>query len=1238
MRFPARLLPLSAVAILIVVFTCQAHIYLGPESVKEEIHTHKGEHNPHPGWHPDELDEFGGPDAAGYIFRDSAEPDGPTYSWVEMQGVGTPLTTLADDDYAGPFALPWSFSYYDQVYTEVYICSNGYIMFGGGSTVYNNEPIPSANTPNNMIALFWDDLNPASGGTVYYGSNGPDQWICQFDVVREYGGTGIITAEIILNSDGSILMQYQSLANGIDINGETIGIENANGSIGLMASLDASPAAYPYNSLAIEFTQLAPNASISGMVTDSGTGSPIDGATVEFGTISGVSGPDGSYTISEIFAGDYAVHVYADGYFDYHAEPVTVLEGANVFDYALDPSGMPAGFVGGWTFDDPAQPLVASVGNDLVLSGVHSTIDGPAPGDGAIRIGPGSFYRCYHDIEANGAFGNASWVNQFTIVMDIRIPQLNTWYCMYQTNWSNSNDGDWFVNRNGNVGVGDTGYSGYALVPGEWYRVAISVDLGVQYNYYLDGQLLQIGGAQDYEGRFSLYPASGANQVLFFADNNGEDGQIDVAQVLLFDRPLSSGEMASLDGYGHEFDGPVIRYMAPFLQTPTPSSLYVCWHSSASTESRVEYGLTPDLGMVQTGDHHEFNVNTIWHWTQLTGLDPQTTYYYKVISDTAESDIYAFTTQQPDGDDIDHVRFSLYSDTQTAEGHRNIAVALRNTLVDLYGEDFHQEMQLAMLTGDIVNTGSNLGHYQPLFFDNIAEVSGNIPVMNTLGNHEAEAAIYYQYMLYDDFGGPAGEQYYSFWIGNVLFIGLNSNVRGNAQLNWLEDLLQTAQNDPAIDWIFAFHHHPGHSETWPDGNTSWVQNSVIPMLTEYSKVEQLCYGHTHAYERGATPEGNLRLLCFGGGGGHLDRWGMYGNQTNYPEIFKSHDYYGYTIFDVDPANDSYTATVYTLGHEDTPMDNVVLDSWFRDRNSPPPMRPTCLAPTEVGFLPTRLTASPFTGVHEIMSSQFQLRLSEGDWSDPIVDYKRDWIDIYGDTGAPNYTPIDLNEGVDLTRINVPEVLLTPGETYAWRVRYRDQNLRWSNWSAPARFEVTWLAPAAEFTADTTAGGVHSTVRFTDLSVGEPEVWSWDLDGDGDIDSHERDPIYVYDNPGTYTVTLTATIDGVQHTLAKPDFITITATSATEESSLPVDFRVGECYPNPFNAETVISISLPRQTHVTAAVYNLIGQQVLTLGDEPFSAGVHKLTLNGSQLSSGTYFLHVDAAGYSSQIRKVVLLK
>ena len=50
--------------------------------------------------------------------------------------------------------------------------------------------------------------------------------------------------------------------------------------------------------------------------------------------------------------------------------------------------------VGHWTFDDTANPLEAAIGNDLILEGSHTIVDGPEAGDGAVNIGAGSYYNC----------------------------------------------------------------------------------------------------------------------------------------------------------------------------------------------------------------------------------------------------------------------------------------------------------------------------------------------------------------------------------------------------------------------------------------------------------------------------------------------------------------------------------------------------------------------------------------------------------------------------------------------------------------------------------------------------------------------------------------------------------------------------------------------------------------------------------------------------------------------------
>lgn len=86
-----------------------------------------------------------------------------------------------------------------------------------------------------------------------------------------------------------------------------------------------------------------------------------------------------------------------------------------------------------------------------------------------------------------------------------------------------------------------------------------------------------------------------------------------------------------------------------------------------------------------------------------------------------------------------------------------------------------------------------------------------------------------------------------------------------------------------------------------------------------------------------------------------------------------------------------------------------------------------------------------------MSSHFQITTNSGDYSAPIVDVRRDWINIYGDTGAPDYKMVDLNKEIKLTELTVNK-LSSAGKLY-WRVRYRDQNLIWSQWSSEQSFNI-----------------------------------------------------------------------------------------------------------------------------------------------------------------------------------------
>ena len=94
--------------------------------------------------------------------------------------------------------------------------------------------------------------------------------------------------------------------------------------------------------------------------------------------------------------------------------------------------------------------------------------------------------------------------------------------------------------------------------------------------------------------------------------------------------------------------------------------------------------------------------------------------------------------------------------------------------------------------------------------------------------------------------------------------------------------------------------------------------------------------------------------------------------------------------------------------------------------------------------------------------------------------------------------------------------------------------------------------------------------------------------------------------------------------------------------LPDSYRLAQNYPNPFNPATIIEYSLPTRAFVTIEIFNVIGQRVRTLLDEPKSPGTYLVEWNGkddmgSSLSTGVYFYRFKT-GEVALTKKMLLLK
>ncbi|MBT7310963.1 S8 family serine peptidase, partial [bacterium] len=201
----------------------------------------KGEHDTNIG--TDQERGSGGPDGFGYTWIDSDEAGGPAYNWFDISGLGN--TTGSNDDATyGPFDLGFNMSFYGNTFNQVNVCTNGFLSFTSLDAPYTNQEIPSSGAPVNMIAPFWDDLNPNSGGQIYYYADN-NRFIVQYQDVPHYPSGNPETFQVILNSDGSIVYQYNTLSTS---NSSTVGIHNSTGDDGLQIIYNGN---YLHDGLAI---------------------------------------------------------------------------------------------------------------------------------------------------------------------------------------------------------------------------------------------------------------------------------------------------------------------------------------------------------------------------------------------------------------------------------------------------------------------------------------------------------------------------------------------------------------------------------------------------------------------------------------------------------------------------------------------------------------------------------------------------------------------------------------------------------------------------------------------------------------------------------------------------------------------------------------------------------------------------------------------------------------------------
>ncbi|MDR2138699.1 MAG: Ig-like domain-containing protein [Tannerella sp.] len=200
-----------------------------------------------------------------------------------------------------------------------------------------------------------------------------------------------------------------------------------------------------------------------------------------------------------------------------------------------------------WSFDDPSDLAKADLidgkqGNPLGLIGTITSIDGPGAADKAIRIAAGgdSYLKVFHGIPFPQG---REYVEDWSVLIVFRLPDLNGWHTLLQTDITPAGDADFFIRDNGLIGVGTLGYVGpQPIEAGKWYRLILSRKGSAQTFYsYVNGKTYHDNVQTDHS-RFNLSEA-----FLISQDEDGEDQAIEIAEIAVWDQALTESQAYAVE-------------------------------------------------------------------------------------------------------------------------------------------------------------------------------------------------------------------------------------------------------------------------------------------------------------------------------------------------------------------------------------------------------------------------------------------------------------------------------------------------------------------------------------------------------------------------------------------------------------------------------------------------------------------------------------------------------------------
>ncbi len=494
----------------------------------------------------------------------------------------------------------------------------------------------------------------------------------------------------------------------------------------------------------------------------------------------------------------------------------------------------------------------------------------------------------------------------------------------------------------------------------------------------------------------------------------------------------------------------------PYLQDATPTSIKIMWETASNEESIVEWGKSKKLGKEATGIAFFVNSGSSQiHEVTIEGLKRFTNYYYRIKTGILVSKIYQFKTPplEKDKESFSIIAINGYGSNNPKKLFEVTNAGVMEYFKNEFEEEIPDNLALVMIPGDLAKERESYNNWKNHFFNPAQELFARVPVYPVLDKSANESANYFDYFSLPENGNPSfSERWWYTDYNNARIIGLNSNqdIGGSKiQFEWLEKVLNDAAENENIDFVFAQWHgiHP------PDvsGAGSGFEEKAIKAIEQFTetsgKPSLHVSGRAQGYSRGQSKNQKHIWIHFeniNSEGDHVESL----NKGDH-EFTVTQDEYGFLLIEVENIGvPKFTTKWISRGNRDRIRYNELRDSVSVSKKEYTPRTPLVLFPNN-GTVPNTnviLNAGAFKGPYtrsKSIHAASHWQISEGkDFKDLVVER---WEQIESKTlkhGENNKT---------LTHEKIEQ--LDTFKTYYWRVRYRDQNLNWSDWSDVLNFRT-----------------------------------------------------------------------------------------------------------------------------------------------------------------------------------------